>query len=107
MTDLLSNVKTMQGFAMERARYVRFRAIEIELSEQGKNPGAGLLEFELYRVWADGIDSMNDLGSLYIPSEGSHTFTNFAANPMDSEGCTPVSYTHLDVYKRQALRRPP
>ena len=88
MTDLLSNVKTMQGFAMERARYVRFRAIEIELSEQGKNPGVGLLEFELYRVRAVGIDSMNDLGSLYIPSEGSHTFTNFAANPMDSEGCT-------------------
>lgn len=88
MTDLLSNVETMQGFAMERARYVRFRAIEIELSEQGKNPAICLIEFELYRVKAVGIDSMNDLGSLYIPSEGSHTFTNSAASPMDSEGCT-------------------
>ena len=45
-------------------------------------------------------------GTWYMGEDASQRKTEFAALRAGIElGLTPVSYTHLDVYKRQALRK--
>ena len=49
-----------------------------------------------------------DLGFMGVRVRaGSHTFSLDYHPPLLKEGCilSPVSYTHLDVYKRQAMIR--
>ena len=47
------------------------------------------------------------LGSVLYQddSEGNHQVVSFASRILN--GCEPVSYTHLDVYKRQPFNRDP
>ncbi len=99
--DIMSGVEAEFGFKMQRARFVRFRTVELELSEWGGNPAFCIYELELCRTKAAGVEAMNDYGEVYVPSVGSHCFTAFAANPVDSEGCAlsakdfPISYELL------------
>ena len=64
------------------------------------------MEHEVYETWKFRTDSLQNLhGCMGFgdPNNGQHTWTVDEAHTREivKGGLEPVSYTHLDVYKRQ------